>query len=248
MTSSELKKSSQIAGYFCKSHISPYLDKGYPCVISGISSVWEEAKNWGVEKSLMKGQSFSFDDENTTNFVYVKAGTVHCIFYEGNGASRTNLICKTGSLINETCTVTHSISSKVIFECRTPVTLYFFSGELPFNKEFLTTFPHLIKNMFLSSATKLLHIQALLNAVCTRNKLHLVCWYIYSMVMHHQGKASFCPDISQTDICALLGLSKSSMKRSIGYLKHEGIVTQFTKHHLIVEDMARLAELAMPGI
>ena len=169
-----------------------------------------------------------------------------CIL-EGNGASRTNLICKAGALINETCTVTQSISSKVLFECRTPVTLYYFSGELPFNNSFIADFPHLIKNMFLSSATKLLHIQALLNAVCTRNKLHLVCWYIYSMVMHHQGKTCFFPDISQTDICALLGLSKSSMKRSMGYLKEEGIVTQFTKHHLVVEDLPRLAELAMPG-
>ena len=228
-------------------HISPYLDKGYPCVISGISTVWEEARAWGVEKHLMKGQVFSFDDENTTNFVYVKSGTVHCIFYEGNGASRTNLICKAGALINETCTVTQSISSKVLFECRTPVTLYYFSGELPFNNRFIADFPHLIKNMFLSSATKLLHIQALLNAVCTRNKLHLVCWYIYSMVMHHQGKTYFFPYFSQTDICALLGLSKSSMKRSMGYLKEEGIVTQFTKHHLVVEDLPRLAELAMPG-
>lgn len=228
--------------------VLPYLDKGYPCVITGISQEWENARGWGIERTLAKGETFSFDEENTANFVYVRSGTVHCVFYEGNGASRINLICKKGSLINETCSVTRSISSKIVFLCHTPVRLYCFSGTLPFNKDFIEAYPHLLKNMFLSSATKVLHFQAMLNAVCTRSKLHLVSWYIYSMVMHHHGCTDFDPDLSQTEVRTLLGLSKTSMKRSMTYLKNEGIITTFTRRRIVIGDKTRLAELAMPNV
>ena len=238
---------SQVSNPLSHSEILPYLDKGYPCVISGLSTVWEEAKEWSIEKRFAKGQIFSFDGENTASFVYVKSGVMHCILYEGNGASRTNLICQRGSLINETCTVTRSISTKFIFLCRSQVTLYSFSEDIPFNEKFILKFPHLIRNMFLSSAIKLLHVQALLNAICTRSTLHLVCWYIYSMVMHHHGATEFSPGISQSDIIALLGLSRTSMKRSMAYLRNEDIVTDFTKCHLTVRNLDRLRELALPG-
>ena len=122
---------SQVSNPLSHSEILPYLDKGYPCVISGLSTVWEEAKEWIIEKRFAKGQIFSLDGENTASFVYVKSGVIHCILYEGNGASRTNLICQRGSLINETCTVTRSISTKFIFLCRSQVTLYSFSRRLP---------------------------------------------------------------------------------------------------------------------
>lgn len=50
-----------------------YLEKDYPCVISGISRVWEEAKNWGMEKRLGKGETFSFKDEPLTNMFTSRA-------------------------------------------------------------------------------------------------------------------------------------------------------------------------------
>lgn len=219
---------------------------GYPGVISGISRVWEEARPYAVEKRLKKGESFSFQDETATDFVYVRSGTIACMFYEGNGQARTNLICKSGALINETATTAGTFTDSILFVCTAPATLYHFRSELARDRAFTETCPHLLRNMFYSISIKILNFQTLLNAVCTRSRLELVCWYIHAMCRAHQGADEFEPGLSQAEMCSLIGVSKTSMKRSMAWLKDQGIVSCFTRKRLAIDDMKRLEELAMP--
>lgn len=218
----------------------------YPGIISNTCREWENVKHLGQTRSLKKNTIFSFDGEASQDFAYVLQGSISIAFFECNGQAKIQLICNPGSLFNEVNIITGYHKNKVYYmaSCDSKI-IYFEKNKI--NSVILPQYPELLKSITYSLAVKVMKFQSLFNAVCTRNKRQLICWYILSMSQCHNNATDFVPGISQEQIRSLLGLKKTSMKRCMAWLKNENIVPLFTKRRLIIADYERLADLAMPS-
>ena len=215
----------------------------YPGLIYNISNIWEEAQEYCRIIHYKKNQNFLFVSENSYDFCYVHTGSVKGLFIENEGNCRTNFIFQKGALINETSFLSKAYSDKILFSCTCPTTIYYFDSAL-INESFKANYPHLMENMFYSIAVKLLNIQTMTNAICTKSSLELFCWYLYSMGKHHNFAHEFVPLIGKSDIASLLGISNTALKRNINFLISEDIIQQFTKKLVIITDYNKLKNLA----
>lgn len=225
-------------------YCSPPID-GYPGVVSNISNDWERVRDLAQERYLKKNTIFSFDGDASQDFAYVLRGLISIVYYECNGQSKTQIICNEGSLINEVNIVTGYHKNKVNYISNCDSIILYFSKHIVTSVIF-PKFPELMKSIAYGLSVKLMKFQVLFNAVCTRNRLQLVCWYILSMSQCHDNAREFTPGLTQEQIRSLLGLKKTSMKRSMAWLKSENIVPVFTKRRIRITDYERLVKLALP--
>lgn len=214
-----------------------------PGIIVDTSGIWEK-KATGARLTMKKGHSFSFDNECSEDFIYIRNGQVSIHFFEANGKSKCQMICCERTLINEANILSRFQMNKVLYHCDSDIEYFYF------RKSFMQTLGNdieLLRNVAYSQTLKLMHTQVLLNAVSLRNKQELVCWFLMRLCASQGGGSSIVPPICQRQMTSLLGLNQRTFNRYINFLKEAGILSSFTKRCLAIADMARLCELSQPN-
>ena len=217
----------------------------YPGIIRETNRPWEEVLSLGRQRCFSKGYLLSLGPSVLNHFFYVRRGRFCTYYANSNGTSRINLFFESGSLYNDCTCITQAVSQGIVMRCWEDTEVFEFPGDLLRSEKFRQQYPHLMDNLLYSIALKVLNFQELLNAVCTKNKFQLVCWYLYVMAEKNKGRLAFDPNVSQSDIAMILGISQSSLTKIVSRLKEEEILNCFTKHRLHILDLFRLRRLGM---
>lgn len=209
--------------------------------VSSVNLIWNEALEFATYFKFKK--NFVIPHDKEIGIYYIISGKVVLSYFSLDGVERTALIYESGSIFNEARAFTEYNPSGQ-FKCVTDVELYFFPRNVLLNLDFISKFPHLIQNLLISMSGKILLHYLFLSEMGTGSCLSKLCRLIYSLAIKNNRQKIFHPQMTQTDIAALLGLHRTTLARTIRKLKELGIIEKFSHNEIIIANYDLLQQYA----
>lgn len=216
-----------------------------PGIISNTANIWKNESRYGHTIKFKKDEHFSFEEKNSSDFMFITHGSVSLNYHEINGKSKCQLICCDNTLINEANIITGLPLDKVEYISISDTEVIYFSSD-KYNMEYIKNRANLLHSMAYSQSIKLIHAHIMYNAISVRSKLQLICWYLLQLSESNEDNNSFVPDVTQAQMSMLLGINHRTFNRHITFLKDEGIISCFTKRKLVISHRERLRLLSQP--
>lgn len=216
-----------------------------PGMIRDINREWESVCRLGERKSYPAGHEIRFEGEHFDDFFYLSSGQITSFYRKDDGAINIAIFYERGVLLNEKVSILGFCESPTRYICETAITGFQFPARLLNDPLFRQRHPNLIYSMLAGQALKNVTLERMRSAMFGRTALQRLCWYVLELSKLHHGRDEFSPDLTQASVARLLGIHKSSMARCMAHLKLHGIVSQFTKTRLRIEDRERLRELSL---
>lgn len=215
----------------------------YPLFICNMNLPWKDVLHLGVKLHYKKKQIINNTLDNTVGFYYLNKGRVSVSYIAECGSEKNVFFIGEGTLCNEIPTLSFG-QSLAILTSMDNIELYFFNKEIVLSTEFMTTYPHLTKNLIESLCYK---AGSLFSQACNLglyDAFQNVCRVLYGMVIFTEDKTNIVPQLSQQDIASFVGIHRGSLHKILRRLKEEGVIGNYSRHSLTVLDVDKLHSYA----
>ena len=201
---------------------------------------WNEAAS---PKGILKLRKGAILNAKRQMFYLIKSGIVKTVHPTPEGSEWTLLYQEAGCLLNEIGVLVGGLEN-FYYRCETDAELYTFDGSLLSCECFIRNNPSKVKNLIMTLARKDAIAYAYTSDLAYADAKGRVCQALMSLIYEHDWKISFSPEITQTDIAAMMGLHPVTVMRVIKELRHSGIIGKFNKKKIEILDKNALSQLA----
>jgi len=207
--------------------------------IEGANTDWETVLNRAKRLHFPKHHEIPTADSDT--FFYLISGWIKLSCLAADGQERIVMRFGPGSLFNEVAHLHHSPHAHSM-QTLTPCEVAAFEQSLLDDETFFAEHPELIRNLVHSLGMK---TGAFFAQIFDSGLLEVrgrLCRTLHQLWEENGRAASFRPDMSQSDMAALLGVHRSSLCREIRKLRTQGVIGEFTKANLEILKPEALAD------
>ena len=209
--------------------------------IRGLNLPWQEVQHLGRQQSVPKKTQWD-DTDQSQYFSYLQQGHVQLITYSVAGNDRILLNIHDGCIFREVLYFHLSAQHPVRLVAKSKSTLVNFHTSLLQDRQFITTFPHLLSNLVQSLSIKagVFSSQLFEEALSPQT---MICRHLFSLYQQGGAKNIVNPNMSQSELALTLGLHRSTVSRVLKNLRQAGIVDRFTRCVLEVNNLPELKSL-----
>lgn len=214
-----------------------------PCYVQNLSKDWEKALYLGRKQIFKKGESFTLGNEGT-HFGYIQSGiTCHLILDDMTMKDEIRFFIGPECLVKDTFVSAGYGAYRSSHKCLTDVTLYQFNREILYSPIFFEQYPDLIQNYIFSVSAKSVSLQFFASILKRCNNEQKIAIFLYGFYLLNRHRRSFKPPFSQVYLAKLLGISKLTVNRIISVWKDKGIISNYTKNNVTINDVNAIYNL-----
>lgn len=200
--------------------------------VSGTNSAWGEVLHLATLLEFPKGIEIPGIDSEY--FYYLISGSIKLSCLASTGNERVVMVIGAGSLFGEINHLHQSITRANRFHTLEKCSVAKFPQQLLSDDEFYIKYPLLAKNIVHSLGIK---AGAFFSQLFDSGVVEVegrVCRSLYQIWQEEGGRQTVCPNISQSDLAAMLGIHRSSLCRILQSLREQGVIGKFSKKELVV--------------
>ncbi|MDR1776233.1 MAG: Crp/Fnr family transcriptional regulator [Desulfovibrio sp.] len=215
--------------------------EGYCFTVRELNTPWEEILHLGSRQVVPKGFQWQWKQDNPI-ISYLSKGRVRLLFVVSAGTEHVLLNIKAGCIFREILFMHNSPHHPVYLVAMTECVVHNFPLSMIKSKNFITTYPHLVANLFDSLSFK----AGVLTNQIQEERLspkEMVCRFLYKMCEARPGGSANPERMCQSEVAFTLGMHRSTVARILKELRDQGILGKFTRHVLEIFDMKALFRL-----
>lgn len=210
----------------------------YPLFICNMNLPWKDVLHLGIPVKYRKRQVISFYDD-TVGFFYLNKGKVRVSYIAECGSEKNVFFIGEGTLCNEIPSLAFGYSEAILTSLDNIETV-FFSKDQVFDREFMSAYPQVIRNLVESLSLKSCYLFSQACNLGLFDAFQNVCRVLYGMVIFAENKKTVVPQLSQQDIASFVGIHRGSLHKILRRLKDEGVIGTYSRHSMKVLDLDKL--------
>jgi len=173
---------------------------------------------------------------------FIKKGVVCLSYFSNNGKEIKALYYNRKSIFNEARTFSE-MNYECSFVCVKECELYFFKKEIFHNNEFIKKYPYIVQNLLKTLSDKVLIHYYALTGLRADNDVTNVSRFILDLYVKNGKVNTFKIAYNQQDIADMLGVHRTTVARTIRFLKESGALFQLSRYTVAISDIEVLKRI-----
>ncbi len=213
--------------------------------LENLNNPWRDVLHLANKQIIPK--FFAWEKPSAETFSFLSAGCVYLECLNFSGKQRITFCIKPGCIFRECTLLPFEFGNSYRLVAMEESIIYNFPGSLLADESFIKLHPELMSNLVFSlmQKTKVLFARLADDNECSPEKV--VCFYLDKLGDKHDGNIC-CPEISQSEFAATIGIHRSTLGKILKNLRDEGIIGDFTRKKLEILDKQKLKRYAQPCV